>query len=483
MKVAIIGGGIAGYHLLNELLKHKNSKQHEIMVFDDTNHLGRGMAFQRDDSELLLNYPSNLISLKKNKPDDFYRWVKSNQSMEEIQEDEGDNRDAEGNIYFSRQLFGDYLEQAMNKLTKKKRVTTVNHRVTAMTPRLGGYELTAGDHSYEVDVVFLVPGQLPAVDHYQLTGTPGFIEWPYPLEALDVDTDKTYAVIGSGLSGLDCIRYLTDQGLNQVIAASRNGQVQAVRGKAMTYQFEHFTSQTFDAIKKRYHGLLPLAALIDVFKKECEAQGVDYKRWLNFDRRDPVKALQHDIRNHDDIGDIHSILYQMQHHGYELWPYLSKTDKETFMANYEAKIKENMNPMPEPSAEELLELISRHRAVIKGGLKAVEYKYRKYRLQYEDGTEDRVHYVINATGPAKHITDTDPGELLRHLLDEQLISENPYGGINVMPHDNRVISPFGVADDFIVLGQLTGGVNYGNNGVYELLLEAKRVVKHFYRRR
>ncbi|WP_170234591.1 FAD/NAD(P)-binding protein [Macrococcus equipercicus] len=481
MKIAVIGGGIAGYHVINYLMKSKQQKRITVTLFDDKTHLGRGRAFQEDDPELLLNYPSNLISLKKNKPDDFYQWVKT-QSLEDIRE-EGDNRDEEGNIYFSRRLFGDYVQHKMQQLTANSNVTVITERVSTVKRTGRRWTLTAGDKAEQFDYVFLVPGQLPALDPYRLTGTAGYIGWLYPLDQLAVHPDKTYAVIGSGLSGLDCIRYLTDKGVNTVTVASRSGQVQAVRGQMKTYRFKYFTTKTFDKIKRKHDDQLPLEELIHVFKKECDYQGVDYARWFNVNRSRPKEALKHDISSHKEIGGIHSILYQMQHHGFELWPYMTRRDKAIFLAEYEPLLKENMNPMPESSGEELLALLEDNRTVIKGGLHHVEYKYRKYRLQYEDGTEDRVHYVINATGPAKHIHETDAGELVETLLDDSLIAENPYGGIQVMPHDNRVISPkYGVMDNLMVLGQMTGGVNYGNNGVYELLLEAKRVVKYFYSR-
>lgn len=177
------------------------------------------------------------------------------------------------------------------------------------------------------------------------------------------------------------------------------------------------------------------------------------------------------------------MFYQIVFEASQIWPYMTKEDKARYQEEYAPFVDHYSNPMPEPSAEELIDHIENNRVVIKAGLEAIEYKYRKYRLQYEDGSENRVHYVINATGPAKYLSKTEVSPMLEGLLNDSLIAEHADGGIQVMPGDGRVISPkYGVLDDFVALGQLTGGVNMKNNGVYELLLEARRDVKAFYDR-
>ncbi|WJP97243.1 FAD/NAD(P)-binding protein [Macrococcus bovicus] len=482
MKVAIIGGGVAGTHVLKYLLNHKGGRKLDITVFDDKKYMGKGRAFQYEDVAMLLNYPANQLSMKRNKKDDFMRWVEENRSVEEIQAREGDHSTADGNIYFSRQLFGKYMTAHFESLVDKGKVTVVTQHIRAISKRAAGYELETQDQQYQFDHIFMTPGQQPAEDPYRLKDTENFISWPYPLYTLDVEADKGYAVIGAGLSGLDCIRYLTKEGA-KVLVASHSGEVQSVRGKIVTFKMKYWTAAAFRKIRKKHRDFIPLDKVVALFKKECEHQGVDIAKFYGVSRKDPVKAMRFDLKNHEAIGALQSMIYQAMFEASQIWPYMTGEDKARYLETYEPFVQHYSNPMPEPSAEELIDHIENNRVVIKAGLKAIDYKYRKYRLQYEDGAEDRVHYVINATGPARFISRTSVSTVLTGLLNDSLIAEHPDGGIQVMPGDGRVISPkYGVLDDFVMLGQLTGGVNMKNNGVYELLLEARRDVKAFFDR-
>lgn len=481
MKVAIIGGGIAGYHTLKYLTKNKQFKKISVTMYDHESRLGKGVAFQQDDEELLLNYPANYISLKKNDDRDFYNWVMKHGDETLVDEQVEDNQDEEGNLYFSRQLFGGYLHDRLTKLIDKYDVKTVTEQVDTVRRGKKKWHVTAGENVEKYDHLFIATGILPPVDHYELDGTKGFYHPTYPLQHIEVDQTKDYAVIGTGLSGLDCIRYLLDHGVKHITAVSRNGQVQSVRGKMRTFDFEYFTAETFEHIRRDNHDLIPLDALIDVFNKECRHQKINVKKLTKVNRSNPIEAMKHDIEAFGELGELQAILYEMQHLGAHIWPFMSASDKARFLSEVEPFIKENTNPMPEPSALELLDAIEQGRVEIKGGLEAVEYKYRKFRLQYDNGEEDRVHYVINATGPGKQITQ-QAGAMLNTLLDEGYIMHHEDGGISVMPLTNKVISPkYGVMDDLRVMGYLTGGVNYGNNGIHELLVEAERVVKLFYK--
>ncbi|GGB02647.1 hypothetical protein ERX37_00675 [Macrococcus hajekii] len=483
MKIAIIGGGVAGTHVLKYLLNNKLSKKMDITVFDDQKYMGKGRAFQYEDVELLLNFPANQLSMKRNKPEDFLKWVEKNYSLESVQEREGDNTNQEGNIYFSRQLFGNYMNDQFDSLVKKGKVRVITDHIRTIDKVKDGYSLSTQNEAYTFDYIFMTSGQLYPRDPYHLNGTDNYISWPYPMHTLSIEPDKDYAVIGAGLSGLDCIRYLYKEGVRGITVASHSGEVQSVRGKMVNYKFKYFTAAAFRKIRHKNNDFIPLEKAVELFKKECEYQGINLDQFYGVSRKNPLQAMQFDLKHHEAIGALQSAIYQTMFEAPLIWPFMTREDKAEYLETYAPFIAHYSNPMPEPSAEEMIDQLENGEVKIKPGLKAVEYKYRKFRLYYEDGSEDRVHYVINATGPAKHLSQTEPGQMVNSLLNNGLIAAHADGGIQVMPEDSRIISPkYGVLNDFIALGQMTGGVNYNNNGVYELLLEARRVVKAFYSR-
>lgn len=477
MEVAIIGGGLAGYQILKGLLNDKRKKEINITLFDDKDTFGRGIAFQKDDKALLLNYPSNFISLKKDDHKDFYNWVKKNKSIADINEEKKNSQDEEGNIYFSRQLFGQYLTDYYKPLISKKRVNVVKQLAKSCRLVNGKWEVIANE-TYIFDYVFLAPGPMPSTDFYNLSDTSGYIAPTYPLSTIPVESNKSYAIIGTGLSAIDCIRFLNDRKI-KVIAASRKGVLPSVRGKMKSFDLKYFTEDKMIKIRKKNNNVIPLEKVVHLFKKECDYQGIDYMYWTKVKRNNTVQAMKFDLNHHDSIGDMHSILYDMSQLSYAIWPYLTLEDQEYYNHHYKPLIETYSNPMPEPTATELITEIMRGTVQIKGGIKSIDYKYRKYRLTYEDGSEDRVHYVINATGPSMSIEGSN-NLLLSQLLKEHYLMEHPSGGIVVVPYTNDVISPLYGVLNMVAVGQITSGVNYANNGITELLMEAERAVNRCY---
>lgn len=473
MRIAIIGAGVGGVSVLKYLQKEKKLKA-EITVFDDKKYMGNGRAFQYDDPELLMNYPGNLISMKPNKQQDFINWIQKSDVDKEVHLDEAEN--ASGNQYYSRQLFGKYMQEHFEKFANKKNVSIITDHARNVEFIGQEYIVSTQDEKYYFDAVFLSPGQFGPMDPYQLEGTPGYYKWPYPLHNIEIEPNKDYAVIGTGLSSVDIVRYFIAHSTNKLALISRDGKVQSVRGKMQEVKFKSITYKKLEKIKAAHQGYIPLEELVDRFKKEFNRLGIDLEK-LRINRSNPVRALNFDLSHPEEVGLMQSVVLEIVHIASYIWPFMTREDKAVYRRQYAPMLADYANPMPEGTAEELLEALSRGRVEIYSGITDIEYKYNKFRIYTKD-KELRVHYVFNATGPAKAYKDaTEPNPLIENLVNQELLIEHPDGGFYVTPIDNQVIGKHGVMQTFFMLGQKTSGVNYLDNGIMELIDEARRTVR------
>lgn len=473
MRIAIIGAGVGGVSVLKYLQKEKKLKA-EITVFDDKKYMGNGRAFQYDDPELLMNYPGNLISMKPNKQHDFIDWIQKSDVDKEVHLDEAEN--ASGNQYYSRQLFGKYMQEHFEKFANKKNVSIITDHARNVEFIGQEYIVSTQDEKYYFDAVFLSPGQFGPMDPYQLEGTPGYYKWPYPLHNIEIEPNKDYAVIGTGLSSVDIVRYFIAHSTNKLSLISRDGKVQSVRGKMQQVKFKSITHKKLEKIKAAHQGYIPLEELVDRFKKEFDRLGIDLEK-LRINRSNPVRALSFDLSHPEEVGLMQSVVLEIVHIASYIWPFMTREDKALYRRQYAPMLADYANPMPEGTAEELLEALSSGRVEIYSGITDIEYKYNKFRIYTKD-KELRVHYVFNATGPAKAYKDaTEPNPLIENLVNQELLIEHPDGGFYVTPIDNQVIGKHGVMPTFFMLGQKTSGVNYLDNGIMELIDEARRTVR------
>ncbi|WP_414048552.1 FAD/NAD(P)-binding protein [Macrococcus animalis] len=478
MKIAIIGTGVAGVNVLKYLSKHKNINA-EVICFDDQKYLGNGRAFQYDDPDLLMNYPGNLISMKPNKPDDFVKWIEKNQHDIQLQVHQEDTKNKSGNQYYSRQLFGKYMSDHFDKFAKKNNVSIVSNHVRNIEKVNSGYRILTQDEVFEVDAVFLSPGQFGPMDPYQLQDIPNYFKWPYPLNRIQIDANKDYAVIGTGLSAVDIVRYMTPQLNTKLYLTSRDGKVQSVRGEMVDIQFKYMTQTKLEKIKKKNNGFLPLKDLLNIFNKEVEHHGINTQKLLYLSRVNPLKAMQFDLANPKEVGYLQSFILELTRTAPFIWPFMTRDDKATYIESYADIIAAYSNPMPEETAMEIITGIQNNKIEILSDIEKIEYKYNKFRIHMKH-QEIRVHYVINATGPAKHFEDAiESNPLIKNLVNQDLLIAHPDGGFYVTPIYNEVISATGKLNHFYLLGQKSGGVNYLNNGIVELTEEAKRVVAYF----
>ncbi len=487
MKVAIIGMGTAGVSTLNQLTKHKNFKNITVDIFDSSEDMGMGKPFQNDSDRLLINLPANQMSLDPDDEKDFKKWYKNNDIF-----DYGKAK------YLPRLIFGHYMKSILhNILNKYDNIFVHKYKVDScyveeIKDERGQYKI---DICYiedneavcqKYDYVFMTIGTLPYKDPYKLKGVKGYIESPYPtVQSLrGVKENDDIAIIGTGLSSVDVIRYVMENHKQfPIVVTSRHAQFPTVRGINHHIKLKYICVEEVEKIKKIHKGIAPLFEIEELFKKECAYQNIDLKKMLHRFKKDNVINIKYDLKHEDEVGHFQSFVEEVKHNMIPLWNAMTIKDKETFLSKYGQHFKRNANPMPQSSAKQLIEWIESGDVVVKEGLENVRKYYGKFRLKYKNSeNEDSYHYVINATGPKMHLFELNEDEhFIKGLENKQIIAPHPFGGILVVPYSNEIISPkYGTMPNLKAIGQITSGVNFDVNGVSLLVDETVRAVNDLY---
>ncbi|ARJ50057.1 FAD/NAD(P)-binding protein [Staphylococcus lutrae] len=486
MKVAIIGMGTAGVSVLRQLVKYKQFKKLEVDVYDNAQNMGQGKPFQNDSENLLINVPVDRLSLNIDDLLEFRSWYNA--------QDEFDYGDVE---YLPRFVFGHYMKHFLAQFNQTfDNINIIKHQVTHMYIEEQESEMipkriavcTSDDHHkcQTYDYVFFTIGTLSYNDPYDLKGQKGYIHSPYPANQTlsEVNGNDTIAILGTGLASLDVVRYaLAHHQHKPIILASRTGKLPSVRGDMQSITFKYITVEKFDEIKAENMGVVPLEMAVNLFKKEFEDRDIPLEKLLKRRKYDSIYDLKYDLNHPKEVGALQSMFEALKENMDWIWNSLSRDDQAHFLNKYHRYLKENTNPMPRETAQQLIKEIEAGHLHVLSGLSHVRRYYGKYRLRFKNVTEEmKVDVMINATGPKKHLSQLDEDDaLLIDLENRQIIQPHPQGGIQIVPSTNEVISPlYGTLKNMRAMGQITNGVNFERNGVNMIVQQAVRAVENLY---
>src|SRR5690606_3882424 len=111
------------------------------------------------------------------------------------------------------------------------------------------------------------------------------------------------------------------------------------------------------------------------------------------------------------------------------WESLDSIGKKEFLEKCYSYWMIYLAAFPVENAEKILQLLKEDRLEMIGNLKSVHYEENTFKVLTEDSTIYG-RYIINATGQAHNITQTN-SLILNNLLASGIISPHPLGGIDI----------------------------------------------------
>jgi uncharacterized NAD(P)/FAD-binding protein YdhS len=197
----------------------------EIVIFEPSASLGRGVAYSTSEDIHLLNVPASRMSAYATKPNHFLDWCSRTLS--------GIGPDS----FVSRRNYGRYLEDPLRDATASSRANVEWRREPArsVSRSAGRLRVDTGESRYEADAVVLALGipeaRLPLKTSAVAPSASGRIVIdPWTGDWLSsVNADESILLVGSGLTAVDVALSIDQKGHRGLIAMlSRHGFLPAV---------------------------------------------------------------------------------------------------------------------------------------------------------------------------------------------------------------------------------------------------------------
>ena len=209
--VVVVGGGFAGVAAAFHLLRH-GGRDLRVTMIERGPWLGRGIAYGVDSEVFRLNVPASKMSIDPARPDDFVHWAGS---------------EATPDAFLSRSRYGAYVvarfADAVRTCSGKLRV--IRGEVRAVND--DGVELVDG-RCFPATSVVLATGLEPRMSRSLLPDDPRIIDAWDECALAALPRDGRLLVLGSGLTALDVISFLSVHGFRgSATVVSRRGLLPA----------------------------------------------------------------------------------------------------------------------------------------------------------------------------------------------------------------------------------------------------------------
>lgn len=469
-RIAIIGMGAAGVSVLNALARNTSYHQDQIMLYDQSKTFGTGIPYQSDSEWLLINQTADTMSLDSEDPLDFVKWAEQKKGIQNGQK-----------VFFPRPWFGDYMQEKLASAVQVVHPKITQELVTDFDVQEDGTYLVQTSTTTEVyDAVHLCIGHLPYQDPYHLLHNKKYIHNPYPVKEklADIPSESRIGIIGTGLTGIDLMRYLKHQDKGySVHIFSRYNQFSLYRGYEPEITLTHLTVENVQQAKAQHNGFVPLKQMIEWFYLECKDKQVDFDDLRTSFSKGTKEQLERQLRNDKGIGMLQAIIHKMDAHLADFMQVLTEADKEIFYSEYEPLFKHFRTPMPKESLKELLQWWNSGEIDVWERMQSVEVDAAKFKVLVADDETVEVDYLVNATGHDMNVKSSMyQSDLMNQLIEKQIIEPERFGGVKVIwPSAEAISQRFGILERLFIHGQLIQGIQYGNNA-HLLMQQAYQVV-------
>jgi len=224
-RIAIIGGGFSGAITAYWLMQTAPAGT-SVTVFDQSQDLGRGVAYVNGPDHFLLNVPANYLSPFSNDVEHFLRWLICHKADSVDRYREGD-----GALFVPRAWFGSYVLDLLDHATRARSgaVAFAHDRnfVSALDSGRAGVTAKSNGRAHTFDAVVLAIGTAPPRPLLQnkRTARVKVIQSAWELTGLSaMSLGADVVIVGSGLTMADAVADLIQRGhTGSIVIVSRHG--------------------------------------------------------------------------------------------------------------------------------------------------------------------------------------------------------------------------------------------------------------------
>jgi uncharacterized NAD(P)/FAD-binding protein YdhS len=431
--VAIVGGGISGsltaYHLVRLGVPTR------VVVIDPRPELGLGLAFSTTSLQHLLNVPAGKVSALPDQPNHFLDWLQANYDPE-----------ITGADFAPRAIFGQYVREILATAPgiEHLQTTILDCHVTGKRATL---QLADGTTLTAQAVVLATgnfnPALLPGVsEELNRTGIYCQSAWEDATFA-NLPEDAPVALIGAGLTAVDVLLRLREQGHKGVVTA----------------------------ISK--HGVFPKRHMACEQLEECVIKG-----------EPPLKARELLRAVHVALKagkPWRAVIDSIRPRTNELWLALPLVEQKRFRRHLKRRWELVRHRMAPSIADHVdAELASGTLVHLQGSLKTVRPAHGGAIVDYKNSGEIAqvaAARVINCTGPDTNYHRVG-SPLLNSLFARGLIVDGPYGAGLWSDQNGALRAEDGTASALLfTLGPARLGTLFESIAVPELRSQARELAE------
>ncbi len=445
MHVLVIGGGFSGSAACLQLLGAGRADVRITLLERHPRQLNRGVAYSAGLSQQLLNVPAGRMGLSADDPAGFHRWATHA------------HPEAGPDAFLQRRLFGDYVRDAFEEALRAHpdQLTVMIDEAIGIDRTGDGLRVALGSgRTLAADQVLLALGSAPPAHIPRLTAAarshPGYVPWPWAPGALEtIDREAAVAFVGSGLTMVDLVLSLMDQGhKGPVSVLSRRGFLPRPHADHGGWSF------TEAAPDMASSGVVELLS------------------WM---RREVAQAAAHQV-------PWQAVIDAARPHLQGWWQLMPRQERETFLRHLRPFWEVHRHRMPRPLHERLQRIQAEGRLVLKAArLQGIEVEDERLRIGYRlRGSlatgQLAVDHLINCTGPQSDSRRIDH-PLLVAMLDQGMASwDGLHMGLRCTAQ-GAVIDQAGVAaKDLHLIGPMCKATLWECTAVPEIREQVKQVV-------
>lgn len=497
-RIAVVGAGASAtllLHYLSKVVAARQSIRIQISVFDERVPFGAGYAYQEDDAQQLFNGPVRAGSMLYDDPGDLWRWLMETAKTRPDLIPE--NLHIGPNAYLPRWLYGRYLNdrfaQAVDRLRGAGCSVGMFNQGIADVRREGRNRYTLRTETGALHVVSSVvfcTGNSPHLDHYGLSGNPGYVGMPYPTtDALaSISPDARVGVLGTQLTGTDVAIALCERGhRGSIVLFSRSSELPVIRSQVSDYRLRYITNDALSSLRLRHPRGASLRSVLRLMRRELLVGGDDW-RWLFFGgafKRGVLDYFKTSLANIMQPSHWQSVLIAMDEVVEECWSVLSRTEKKRFLNRFDRVWLSRRAPIPAPNAYKLYSYLATGRIRYQPGVTGVTvdstgrfvvtHGQSTSSTQQPAITASDVDVLVNATGPARDI-DFERANPYACLIAQGLVVRDSLGGIRCDFESSGLIDTEGnTSDELYAIGHMTSGTYYFVASILMHSKHAKRV--------
>lgn len=495
MKIAIVGAGLSGSNVLRALMTHpKFQAEDEIDVFESRDVLGSGLPYHpSDDESIMLNISPAVMSVDLENANDFVEWLEENY-------EEPTNFEH----LVSRPKYGRYLIERFAPFYQHEQVRHIQETVEDVQT----FDAVTGEEVYQgtgrelvyrlktnrgwqkarYDAVFFAIGHPAYNDFYHLKDKEHFIHNPYPMneKLMTLDENARIAVLGSGATGVDIMRFLfINYDLKNPLTFY--DVKEPFHSISIPYDKENFTySISMDWIeeqKDQHDGFIPLQVILGTIQKDLRKEDADVMAVYNRYKADTFEVYRKASATKDqELAAVQKYASKTVRFLPHLYNALSGKDQDIYMDKYYNIMQFFKSRVPYLSYQWLFDSLDSGQLVAKNGLHNVQgLDNGRFKITTQEDQAE-VDVLINATGFNNHLKSlAKDNPLIANLYDKRIILPHVNGRFILInwPECRVINQRFGVMKNLFFLGLLIGGTQHENNDAGQAIEQANFTAKAF----